>query len=656
MSYQITEDNKIMLSLDDWVKAGLSKRQYKNEKYRGNLEATRGSRGKPVQIDFDSIKDKAKKQKIIEACGDPHTQNEFKEPKLPLDKYSSKDIEIALARFNLVKNYRQIAENATGSKVEAKKEFVNLVSLGVACQKEYKIIGEKLSFKTLERWDKAMRDGNNTMDDLLPKLREVKVGNPLEKAHKDTLVSIYAGQNELKVSESVRLAQAEWARIGLPQVSVSRCRKFLNDWISKNAATVTFLRKGVKALRDEILPYIDRDPDSIKFMDVLVADGHVLNFQIVNPETGKMCRPTLIGWVDMATRIPLGFEIMYTENTKSVLSAFRNACLNAGNLCGIEGGILPRSVYMDNGKAFKNKFFTAEVDLENDLGGLFERLKPFGLEHIAFAHPYNARAKVIERMFRDFAELERQIPTYCGTDIQNKPASMHRNELWHREQLSKYLDSYGKITLQSSYMIVKEWIDTFIERKSDSKYLKGQTPLAVAHQHISEIETNPRTLGIEHFDFMLMHTKVSRLHRNGFNVGGVWYYNANEFTQIAKDDTEYIVKYDVLKPDRILVYHEDGSLWCSAGIWIGQKTHAMAALGSEADREKVKNSNQALKNIEKAVLKTAKSGNLTDGYFELPPQKEVPVLVEKNKDGDDEEPITTQDGRVIKKLKGMLGN
>jgi putative transposase len=93
-------------------------------------------------------------------------------------------------------------------------------------------------------------------------------------------------------------------------------------------------------------------------MDVLVADGHVLNFQIVNPQTGKMCRPTLVAWVDMATRMPMGFEIMYTENTRSVLSAFRNACLNAGKLAGIEGGILPKAVYMDNGKSFKNKFFT----------------------------------------------------------------------------------------------------------------------------------------------------------------------------------------------------------------------------------------------------------------------------------------------------------
>ncbi len=641
--------NGNLISLDDWKAAGLSYYQYENDRKRGKLEATTGCRSNPVQIYFDSIQDEAKKQKIIAAFGNPNQQPELPEPVLPFDKYTDKEIKLAQARFNLVQHYRHVADNATGSKVEAKKEFVNLVALGLLCKQDYEIIGGKLSFKTLERWDKQMRDGQNTMDDLLPKQRETILGNELEKVHRDSLISLYCGQNQLKVSECIRLAQKEWKLKGIPDVSDIRCRRFLTQWAHDNHATATFLRRGIKALRDDVLPYIDRDPDSINFMDVLVADGHVLNFQIVNPDTGKMCRPTLIGWVDMATRIPMGFEIMYTENTRSVLSAFRNACLNAGRLIGVNGGVLPRAVYMDNGKSFKNKFFTAEVDLENDLGGLFQRLKPFGLEHIAFARPYNARAKVIERVFRDFGEIERQLPTYCGINIENKPASLKRNELWHRDQVAKYFDVHGKVTLQSSYLIVKNWIDEFVERTSDSKYLNGQTPLQAAYSQISEIDIEQRTLVAERFDYMLMHTKVGRLQRNGFNIGGIWYYNPAHFANVAKDDTEYIVKYDVLNPDQVLVYYEDGTLWCAARPWIGQKVHGMAALGSDADREHLANSNKAMRSIEKEVLKAAKSGNLSNGYVELPEHFEAekqPVLVEKNTSVDDY--IVTSDGRKIK--------
>ncbi len=523
----ITIDETIYVRWKAMIDAGISENTLKRANQRNSkswhfLVDPDDKRSRLVE--FDPLKDNYKK-KIITVHGDPHSKPDFKEPLLPWDNYSKKDIELAMARYNLVKQYRQVADQATSSKVEAKKEWVNLVSLGVICQKEFETVGQKLSFQTMERWDKQMRDGNNTMDDLLPKKREIIVGNELEKIHKDTLIKLYCSQNQPKVSECIRSAHKQWNILNIPMVSEVRCRRFLTDWAHENHAVATFLRNGIKSLRDDCLPYIERDEDSLKFMDVLVADGHVLNFQIVNPETGKMCRPTLIAWADMATRMPVGYEIMYTENTRSVLSAFRNACLNAGHICGVEGGILPRAVYMDNGKSFKNKFFTAEADLENDLGGLFERLRPFGLEHIAFARPYNARAKIIERVFKDFAEIERQLPTYIGTDISHKPASHKRNEIWHREQYRKYLDEVGKITLQGSYAIMKNWIEEYNERQSDGKYLKGKTPLEAAYLQIPDLDLEPRILAFDQFDYMLMHTKVSRLKRNGFNVGGIWYYS-----------------------------------------------------------------------------------------------------------------------------------
>ncbi len=64
-------NGEILLSLNDWKAAGLSYSQYKMDRYRGKLKATRATRNRPVQIYFDSIQDEAKKQKIIAALGDP---------------------------------------------------------------------------------------------------------------------------------------------------------------------------------------------------------------------------------------------------------------------------------------------------------------------------------------------------------------------------------------------------------------------------------------------------------------------------------------------------------------------------------------------------------------------------------------------------------
>lgn len=48
---------------------------------------------------------------------------------------------------------------------------------------------------------------------------------------------------------------------------------------------------------------------------------------------------------------------------------------------------------------------------------------------MVFARPYNARAKVIERFFKEFQEgFEKFMPNYVGSNIANKPAYLIRNE------------------------------------------------------------------------------------------------------------------------------------------------------------------------------------------------------------------------------------
>ena len=74
-------------------------------------------------------------------------------------------------------------------------------------------------------------------------------------------------------------------------------------------------------------------------------------------------------------------------------------------------------MYLDNGRAFRARFFRG-VDLEQSgFEGLFARL---GIKTI-FAWPYHGQSKTVERFFGSFAELERLSPTYTGTSIEHKP-------------------------------------------------------------------------------------------------------------------------------------------------------------------------------------------------------------------------------------------
>jgi len=182
------------------------------------------------------------------------------------------------------------------------------------------------------------------------------------------------------------------------------------------------MREGEKAYHDKIEPYIKRDISKLEVGDVLIADGNVLNFQVINPFIGRPTRATLVGFLDWKSTALVGYEIMMSENTQCIASALRNAILNLG--------VIPKVVYQDNGKAFKAKYFhdkqgefmsrsltgakcdflakasknqhyCQHVDFdESGFNGVYASL---GIKSV-FAKPYNARAKVIERFFKEFQE------------------------------------------------------------------------------------------------------------------------------------------------------------------------------------------------------------------------------------------------------------
>ena len=126
-------------------------------------------------------------------------------------------------------------------------------------------------------------------------------------------------------------------------------------------------RDGEKVLSDKVEPYIKRDASLLDVGDILVADGHKLAFQVINPFTGKPCRATLVGFLDWKSTALVGYEIMLEENTQCIASALRNAIINLD--------MIPKIVYQDNGRAFRAKYFTDDKGF-TELGfyGLYAKL------------------------------------------------------------------------------------------------------------------------------------------------------------------------------------------------------------------------------------------------------------------------------------------
>ena len=204
------------------------------------------------------------------------------------------------------------------------------------------------------------------------------------------------------------------------------------------------MRDGEKALSDKVEPYIKRDASLLEVGDILVADGHRLNCQVINPFTGKPCRATLVGFSDWKSTALVGYEIMLEENTQCIASALRQAILNLD--------MIPKVIYQDNGRAFRAKYFTDERGF-NELGfnGLYSKL---GIQTV-FARPYNARSKVIERFFKEFQEgFEHLLPSFTGSSIDNKPAYLMRNEKFHKNIHNEYIP-----TIDETIKMIQLWLD-----------------------------------------------------------------------------------------------------------------------------------------------------------------------------------------------------
>lgn len=123
---------------------------------------------------------------------------------------------------------------------------------------------------------------------------------------------------------------------------------------------------------------------------------------------------------------------MMTENTQCIASALRNSILNLG--------VIPKVVYQDNGRAFKSKFFQSCDFDEDGFNGVYANLNI----HSVFAKPYNARAKVIGRFFREFQEeFEKMMPSYIGTIGVVSPFRTQVNKI--RELIHKDTDLVSRM-------------------------------------------------------------------------------------------------------------------------------------------------------------------------------------------------------------------
>jgi putative transposase len=490
-------------------------------------------------------------------------------------RQSEKCQRVANLRYALIQAFKADAEKNHRPKTEIVRDFLATYNAGVSHPEIYGELGA-LGRSTLYMWLKAEETGG--IDGLVPDYSRAGISKVTDH-EKNVLLALLLHQNRLKIAYAIKLAKTFLAqkKIASPS-SESTLRRYSEDFKREHYDLWTLRREGEKALCDKVLPYIQRDRTLLEVGEGLVADGHRLNFQVVNPFTGKPCRAAMVLFWDWRSGYPLGWEIMLEENVQCIATALRNAILCLGKT--------PKWVLLDNGKAFKSRIFTSVDELsETEIAGIFARLDI----NCHFAMPYNAQAKPIERFFRTFNDwFERMVSSYTGASIEDKPAWMRRNEKIAQKAHDPWVPEIPEV----NEMMVA-WREFYAEQPS--KGLGGQRP--------REIFEPGRGPGVDPGDLvhMMMPREIKTTHRNGVTFLGRNWYDDNLYGY--KDSV--LIKYSLSDLSEIYVYSMKGEFLCAARP-VEDVAPMASETGNPQDMEAVKRAIARKKTVKRRTLELHK--------------------------------------------------
>ena len=511
-------------------------------------------------------------------CTKHYKDFEIMENQVETIKYTpEKAKQNALAKLDLIRKWQEFRRKAV-NKLQADYDFVKLHNSSNSYL--FSVLG-KISRGSLHRW-KASLDGIEDYTRLIPNYKYVSV-NEYRTCLTDEEIKIFMGlllhPNRICIGKAIALTKYKLKEQGQSFIPADITFRRYAKWFKDNNYDKWVLaRDGEKALSDKVEPYIKRDASLLDVGDILVADGHKLAFQVINPFTGKPCRATLVGFLDWKSTALVGYEIMLEENTQCIASALRNAIINLD--------MIPKIVYQDNGRAFRAKYFTDDKGF-GELGfyGLYAKL---GIETV-FARPYNARSKVIERFFKEFQEgFEKLMPSYVGSSIINKPAYLKRNEKFHSNLHNDYIP-----TIEETIKMIDMWL----------KFKNSQPCTNAPNMTIAEVLENRKkqNIDINMLDDLMLATEVKTIQRNGIRFLNCDYFDERLYGLRGK----VLIKYNLFDLTSVKVFTPKGEFLCTAERVT--ETHPMAKiLGTVEDLEDYKQKIQKQQKLRRKTINSVK--------------------------------------------------
>ena len=471
------------------------------------------------------VKEKSNLVKLIEKENSVKSLDDVSEKvrKVTIAKHVlCRELNKALNAYERLKNKAQ--ENRTYKKKDFRYKKGAVYSNFLETYKEkyediYEILGD-ISENTLRRWLKQYEE--EEPEKLIPQhmLSQTRGLRKLSPQLRENISKLYLNPNKPSISQVYKRLQGLHEE--LP--TYETIRNYINYDIPQILKDKH--RMGNKEFKDTYETFVLRDysEDSIKSNDLWVSDGHDLELMCKHPDTGKIVSPKIIVWQDMASRLWTGWSTVFYEDSESIITSLRR---------GIEKYGKPKALYTDNGKAYKGER-VQEVYRNLDL-------------KVTHAIPYNAKAKPIERTFRDFKESFAKFSlAYKGGHILERPERLKEVVKHSKDRILEFRE------LEEA---LEDWIEWRNRQVHRGHGMKGRSPLERFNEECP-LETREyvnETLLNE----LLLYSKERVVQQYGIQLYNQYYKFSNFPLWIGQ---KVLVKYDYDDLKTIWIYEDTGKL------------------------------------------------------------------------------------------------
>ena len=396
----------------------------------------------------------------------------------------------------------------------------------------------------------------------------------------------YLNPNRLPVSRAYRIAVAAAQRDN-PDAPIPSYPQFRRRILALDPKEVLLARDGEEAFKNKYGSFIERDWSGIEPGEIVVCDSRTFDTRVrVWDDAGQRWvakRPTIAGMMDARSWFLVSHTISFEAiNSEMLIDTLGLYLYNTK-------GEPPAVAYCDNGSDYCAAGFSTPLAGTEDCS-IFNEL---GIK-LVNAIPYNARAKTIERCFRDMMQqFDKTFADYLGS----RPGE--------RTQAADYYDKHAEDlpTLEEFYRCFLAWLEEYHNTPKLGKIHNGSSPISIWRGRHSRPAIPPERLP---FCF-LRPVGIRKVVRGPAVVWQGTAYRADQLFDFM--DQKVIIKLDRQDPTHVFCFDLAGRLIAEAktkpaiDAMALDDAEARAAIAEEMRRQRTE-----LKSVYTAIL--AKTGGL----------------------------------------------